>query len=85
MIDFIIFTTLLACFAAFILTLLYKWGVVEWLQIHGNNFFSQMAHCDFCMSWWVCLSLAIGASVLTGNYYLLLAPFFSTIITRNLV
>lgn len=85
MISFICFCALLACVAAFVVTLLYKWRVIEYLQIHGNTFFSKMANCDFCLSWWVCVLLVLPIAIYTGDYRCLFAPFVSTIITRNLL
>lgn len=71
--------------AAFLLLLCYKWGVVEWLQVHGSDKVSKMAHCDFCMSWWLCVILSaflIGAS---GDAMLLIVPVLATPLTRRLI
>lgn len=73
---------LVALIAAFIVTLAKKWGAVEYLQVHGNDFFSKMANCDFCLSWWVSLALGIVFFIVTGNGYFLVAPFCSTMISR---
>ena len=53
--HFIYNIIVVALIAAFVLTLLRKWGVIEWVQIHGNDFFSKMFNCDFCLSWWTCV------------------------------
>lgn len=39
---FLFYTVVTALVAAFGLTLLRKWGVVEWVQVHGNEFFCKM-------------------------------------------
>lgn len=71
--------------AAFLLTLAKKWGIVEYVQVHGNDFFSQMFHCDFCLSFWLGVVLAVLASICTGHPQLLLVPICSTMITRALL
>ena len=83
--TFLFFTVVVALVAAFGLTLLRKWGVVEWVQVHGNDFFNKMFRCDFCLSWWAGVALAILLAIITGNPWLLLVPFCSTMITRKLL
>ena len=39
MVTFIIWVLVVATVAAFLLTLLKKWGVIEYVQVHGNDFF----------------------------------------------
>ena len=56
---FLFYTVVVALVAAFGLTLLRKWGVIEWVQIHGNEFFAKMFNCDFCLSFWAGVALAI--------------------------
>lgn len=85
MIQFAFYTAVVALVAAFGLTILKKWGVVEWVQVHGNEFFAKMFHCDFCLSFWAGVALAILLAFVTGNQALLLVPFCSTMITRILL
>lgn len=80
--NFIIWVFVVATVAAFILNLLKKWKIVEYVQVHGNDFFVKMFSCDFCLSWWIGVSLSFFVSVYTGNPALLLVPFCSTVITR---
>lgn len=82
---FLFYTVVTALVAAFGLTLLRKWGVVEWVQVHGNKFFAKMFNCDFCLSFWAGLALSILFVFITGNPALLLVPFCSTMITRYLL
>lgn len=85
-IDTILITALaLASFSAFVLILLAKWKVVEWMQVHGNDFFAKMANCDFCLSWWANVVFAIVFAVVTESWWVLLLPFFTTMITRKLI
>lgn len=76
---------MVALVAAFGLTLLRKWGVIEWVQVHGNNFFANMFNCDFCLSFWSGLVLSILCVFISGNPALLLVPVCSTVITKNLL
>lgn len=79
---FLFYTVVVALVAAFGLTLLRKWGVIEWAQIHGNEFFAKMFNCDFCLSFWAGVVLSVLFAICTGNPALLLVPFCSTVITR---
>lgn len=82
----LVYNTLAIAFAAaFVLGLLRKWGAVEWLQIHGNGFFSKMANCDFCLSWWAGVLASLAALAITGDWSYLLVPFCSTMLTRALL
>lgn len=83
--HFIYNIIVVALIAAFVLTLLRKWGVIEWVQIHGNDFFSKMFSCDFCLSWWAGVILSVLMLIMTGNLSFLGVPFCSTMITRVLL
>ena len=83
--HFIYNIIVVALIAAFVLTLLRKWGVIEWVQIHGNDFFSKMFNCDFCLSWWAGVILSVLMLIMTGDPVLLGVPFCSTMITRVLL
>lgn len=82
---FLFYTIVVALVAAFALTLLRKWQVIEWVQVHGNDFFAKMFNCDFCLSFWAGVAWAILLAFITGNLTLLLVPFCSTMITRFLL
>lgn len=71
--------------AAFLLLLAYKWRAVEWLQVHGNGFFSKMAHCGFCLSWWANAVVALVFAVAVGDFLPLPAAVCATPITRVLI
>ena len=74
-----------AYWAAFILLFSYKLGFVEWMQVHGGSFISKMAHCDFCMCWWLCLILTLIIVSITGDITQLCVPFIATPIARRVV
>lgn len=83
--EFLFYTVVVASVAAFGLTLLRKWKVIEWVQVHGNDFFAKMFNCDFCLSFWAGVVLAILLAFITGDLMLLLVPFCSTMITRMII
>lgn len=82
---YILFTFIVATLAAFGITLLRKWGIIEYVQVHGNNFFSEMFRCDFCLSWWAGVLLSILIFFVTWDVVILFIPFCSTMITRKLL
>ena len=76
---------IIALLGAFILSPLFKWGVVEYVQVHGNKFFSKMFSCYFCLSWWVSVVLCVVALALTGNTQYIYIPVLSTPLTRIMI
>lgn len=85
MIVILMYAVFIALIAAFFLLLLRKIGVVEYIQVHGNNFFAQMFSCDFCLSWWSGVVIAILATAISGDLSILITPFISTPITRKML
>lgn len=71
--------------AAFILLLLRKWRITEWVQVHGNDFFSKMFSCDFCLSFWCSVVLSFVLSVFTLEPSYMALPIITTPITRILL
>lgn len=70
--------------AAFFVMLAKKWGIIEQIQMRGNEFFSEMARCDFCLSWWTCCVLTLLYVLATGNVDMIYMPFVGTMISRYL-
>ena len=85
MIVVLIYSVVVAMIAAFLLLLAHKWGIVEYLQVHGNDFISKMAQCDFCMSWWLCVFLTVLVIRYTCDYHILLIPFIATPLARRML
>ena len=83
--EILIIAAFIALIAAFVLLFANKLGFIEWLQINGNRFFSEMARCNFCLSFWVGLVLSILFVVYTGNMNILFVPVISTPLTRFLI
>lgn len=71
--------------ATFFLLLAYKWGAIEWLQVHGNAFVSQLANCTFCLSWWVCLAVSLIFIIESRDWSLFIVPVVATPITRKML
>lgn len=81
----ILWAIITACLATFFLLLAYKWGVIEWLQVHGNEFVSQLANCTFCLSWWTCLVVSLIFIIESRDLSLLIVPVVATPITRKML
>ena len=71
--------------ASFFITLAKKWGIVEQMQVRGDEFFSEMAHCGFCLSWWTCCVLTVLWMLVTGEVDMMYMPFIGTMISRFLL
>lgn len=78
----IVFVALLA---AFIVLLVKKWGLAEWMQVHGDKFMSQLFSCDLCMSFWAAMLLSAFLAGYTDDMLMFVIPFFTTPITRILL
>lgn len=82
----LIYSIVVALVAAFVVVLLKKWGVAEYMQVHGDRFISQLFSCDFCMSWWASVFvMLLSVSFVGDNAVYLLAPVLATPIARYLV
>lgn len=78
-------SVLVGCWTSWVVVLLRKWGVLGWLQAHGNDFVSELAGCSYCQNWWLAWLTVAVVVLLTGEWVLLAVPFFSTTIGRLLV
>lgn len=76
---------LIALTSAFALLLWGKWGFIEWLQVHGSDLISKMAHCDFCLSWWANVLFSVILAISTNDWSILFVPIVATPITRKLL
>lgn len=83
--EILINSIVIGCLAAFFITLAKKWGVVEQLQVRGNDLISEMAHCDFCMSWWACVVLTLVYIFVTTDTSMVWMPFIGTMVSRGLL
>lgn len=83
--DFLITLLTISLLSAFIISLLGKLKVIEKMQIHGNDFISELASCNFCLSWWTNLIVSIVAFGILQEIYILAIPFLGTMITRHIL
>lgn len=71
--------------SAFLLNLLGKWNFIEWVQVHGNDFFAKMFSCWFCLSWWTNVIVCIFIAIIMRDWRFLLLPLITTILTKKLL
>lgn len=83
--ELLVNSFVIGCVAAFFITLAKKWGIVEQMQVRGNDLISEMAHCDFCLSWWACVVLTIVYVFVTGEVDMVYIPFIGTMVSRFLI
>ena len=76
---------LVAIGAAFVVLLMKKWGVTEWMQVHGDDLISRMASCDFCLSFWVGTLLCCIAACVYDDPWLVFCGMFTSPLTRLMV
>ena len=72
--------------AAWLLTLLRKWRVLEWIEVRAKRkFIYLLVTCDFCLSWWTAWLLTAALYLITKDWQVAIVPFVSTCITRRLL
>lgn len=85
MINFLAFVVFVSLLSAFLLTLAWKWGWIEWLQVHApNEFFNKLFSCKFCCSFHMGVVISLIISVVSGNWFLLAVPVCSSVIASKL-
>ena len=77
--------TFTALASAFVLLLLRKQGAIEYMQVHGSRVISELANCNFCLSFWANLFLALIVCVAIPTPIFMTMPIFATPITRLLL
>lgn len=77
-IVFVCYVVLVAMGVKFIMTLMEKWEILAWLQAHApNEFFHKLTTCNFCLSFWIGVCLAIPMAILV-DWHMILIPIFSS-------
>ena len=75
--DFMIWVVLVALSVSFIRTLMMKWGITEYLEVHSRSrFFVKMLRCEFCTYFWLGVLVCIPLGIL-HDPILFLVPVFS--------
>lgn len=77
MVEFVCWVLLVALLVMFVRTLGAKWGVWEYLQVNApNDFIYKLLSCDFCLSFWLALSVSVLLAIFV-HWYLIFIPIFS--------
>ena len=86
MTNLIGYIIIVSCAAAWILSLAYKWRIIERVIVKTKiDVIHKLFSCDFCLSWWTAWVLVAALFCVTGDYQLAIVPFVSTCITRRLL
>lgn len=83
--SFLAVVVLVAFAAAFVIGLLRKWGIAEWVIVHGDDIMSKMFSCDFCLSFWTCTVLMVVPACWYDEPLLVLCGLFASPLTRRLL
>ena len=75
----------IALAAAFVILLIEKLGVRDEIIARAPKLISQLFDCDFCLSFWTALILAIILAIFFNKMSIILIPIISTPITRILI
>lgn len=75
----------IALAAAFIILLIGKLGIRDNIIAKAPKLISQLFDCDFCLSFWVSLILAVILAIFFRETNILFIPIISTPITRILI
>ena len=104
LVVFFVSVVLTGFLTSWVVILLKKIKVIEWLQVHGDEWLwrmlkrespsvddtkhrwlvNELASCDFCLNWWIAWAVVLIALIVTGWWWLLSVPFFSTPVGRFL-
>lgn len=75
----------IALAAAFIILLIGKLGIRDSVIAKAPKLISQLFDCDFCLSFWMSVILAIILAIFFKEINILFIPIMSTPITRILI
>ena len=75
----------IALAAAFAILLIGKLGVRDEIIIRAPKLIFQLFDCDFCLSFWTSLILAIILAIFFNEMSIIFIPIISTPITRILI
>lgn len=75
----------IALAAAFAILLIGKIGIRDGIIARAPKLISQLFDCDFCLSFWTSLILAIILAIFFNEMSIILIPIISTPITRILI
>ena len=81
----LIIVAVVSLVSAFIILLAMKVGIIEWMQVHGDKFISELAKCNFCLSFWTGTLLFVGVACWYDNPLFLFGGVLSCPLTRFLL
>ena len=85
MTQILVLGIIIGCLASWFITLSNKRGWRNTWQTNApNDTIWHLLECDYCMSWWISLTLMLAASIVTGNWWLLLGALVGTMVGKNL-
>ena len=76
---------IIALISAFIILLITKIGLRDFVIERGPKLISRMFNCDFCLSFWASVLVTAGMVLATKDLSLAVIPMLSTPITRILI
>ena len=71
--------------AAFVILLIGKLGIRDNIIVKAPKLISQLFDCDFCLSFWTSVILAVILAIFFREMNILFIPIISTPITRILI
>lgn len=78
---FLILSIMAGFFISFMLTVLTKWGVIEFMQAHApNDLFFRMFSCYFCMGFWIGSLWGLVFAIAWNPAYLLMGIIVAPIV-----
>ena len=77
--------TYIALAAAFVILLIGKLGIRDSVIAKAPKLISQLFDCDFCLSFWTSVILAVILAIFFSELSILFIPIISTPITRILI
>lgn len=83
--ELLCIVVLVALLASTIVLLLKKWGLAEWMQVHGDKVLSELFSCDLCMTFWAGTLVWIVLACIFDNPMMVLCGFLSCPISRMMV
>lgn len=75
----------IALAAAFVILLIGKLGIRDSIILKAPKLISQLFDCDFCLSFWTSVILAVILAIFFNEISILFIPIISTPITRILI
>ena len=85
MYEIIFESILIASASAFGILLIGRLGLRDEIVMRAPRLISQLFECDFCLSFWVSLILAVILALVLPDASILITPLISTPLTRILI